>query len=110
MGGRGTGAAARAHRRARRPRPDRLVDLAPSGSERLAALIADAFADRELRVALLREHGTVAVGPDLRTAYYHADYLEDTAKVALLAAQVEAVDGYRGFRSVGEREAAGVAR
>ena len=30
----------------------------------------------------------LSVGPDLRTAYYHADYLEDTARVALLAAQV----------------------
>jgi L-fuculose-phosphate aldolase len=80
-----------------------LVDLAPSGSERLAELVAEAFADPDLTVALLREHGTVSVGPDLRTAYYHADYLEDTAKVALLAAQVEAADGYADFVSVGER-------
>jgi L-ribulose-5-phosphate 4-epimerase len=65
-----------------------LVDLAPSGSEELARMIAAAFSDRDLRVALLREHGIVAVGPDLRTAFYRADYLEDTAKVALLAAQV----------------------
>lgn len=80
-----------------------MVDLAPSGSERLAQLVAEAFSDPELRVALLREHGTVAVGPDLDTAYYYADYLEDTAKVALLAAQVEAVDGYQDFRSAGDR-------
>jgi len=80
-----------------------LVDLAPSGSERLAELVAEAFADPDLTVALLREHGTVSVGPDLRTAYYHADYLEDTAKVALLAAQVEAADGYADFVSVGDR-------
>jgi len=85
-----------------------MVDLAPSGSERLAQLVAEAFSDPELRVALLREHGTVAVGPDLNTAYYYADYLEDTAKVALLAAQVEAVDGYREFRSVGDRVTAEV--
>jgi L-ribulose-5-phosphate 4-epimerase len=68
-----------------------LVDLAPSGSEELARIIAAAFSDRELRVALMREHGIVAVGPDLRTAFYRADYLEDTAKVALLAAQVAAL-------------------
>jgi L-ribulose-5-phosphate 4-epimerase len=79
-----------------------LVDLAPSGSPELARLVADAFEDRELRVALLREHGTVAVGEDLLTAYHRAEYLEDTAKVALLAAQVEALDAYAGFRSVGE--------
>jgi L-fuculose-phosphate aldolase len=68
-----------------------LVELAPSGSQELADLIADAFTDRELRVALMREHGIIAVGPDLRTAYYRAEYLEDTAKVALLAAQVQAL-------------------
>jgi L-ribulose-5-phosphate 4-epimerase len=79
-----------------------LVDLAPSGSEELAGLVAVAFRDHDLLVALMREHGIIAVGPDLRTAYYRADYLEDTAKVALLAAQIEAVDGYGEFRSAGE--------
>ena len=68
-----------------------LVELAPSGSQELANLISDAFSDSELRVALMREHGTVAIGPDLRTAYYRAEYLEDTARVALLAAQVQAL-------------------
>lgn len=79
-----------------------LVDLAPSGSEELAELVAEAFSEHDLLVALMREHGIVAVGPDLSTAYYHADYVEDTAKVALLAAQVEAADGYGRFRSAGE--------
>jgi L-fuculose-phosphate aldolase len=68
-----------------------MVELAPSGSEELARMIADAFADPELRVALMREHGIVAVGADLRDAFYRADYLEDTAKVALLAAHVQAL-------------------
>lgn len=68
-----------------------LVELAPSGSEELANMIAGAFSDEGLRVALMREHGIVAVGPSLREAYYRAEYLEDTAKVALLAAQVQAL-------------------
>ncbi len=55
----------------------------------------------------MREHGIVAVGPDLRTAYYRAEYLEDTAKVALLAAQVQALSdrtaGYRARRGAGRR-------
>ena len=80
-----------------------LVDLAPSGSPELAEMITAAFADRELSVALMREHGTIAVGTDLRQAYYRADYLEDTAKVALLAAQVEAVDGFSGFTTADPR-------
>lgn len=68
-----------------------LVDLAPSGSQKLADLIAEAFSDKELLVALMREHGIISIGPDLRTAYYRAEYLEDTAKVALLATQVQAL-------------------
>lgn len=68
-----------------------LVDLAPSGSEELANMVAAAFSDTELRVALMRQHGTIAVGPDLRTAFYRAEYLEDTAKVALLAEQIHSV-------------------
>ena len=84
-----------------------LVDLAPSGSQELADLIADAFADSNLNVALMREHGIVAVGPDLRTAYYRAEYLEDTAKVALLAAQVHALEPEGGVVLAEERLADG---
>ena len=39
----------------------------------------------------MREHGTISVGPDLRTAYFRTEYLEDNAKVAILAAQVNAM-------------------
>lgn len=68
-----------------------MVGLAPSGSEELAQEVMDTFADPDLDVALMREHGIIAVGDDLRAAYYRADYVEDTAKVALLAAQVAAL-------------------
>ena len=61
-------------------------------------MVEEVFSDPGLRVALMREHGVVAVGPDLRTAFYRADYLEDTAKVALLAAQVEALPADGGVR------------
>ena len=75
-----------------------LVNLAPSGSQELADLITEAFSEQEVLVALMREHGIIAVGPDLRTAYYWAEYLEDTAKVALLAAQVQALGPNGGVR------------
>lgn len=78
-----------------------LVELAPSGSEELASMIAEAFSDEDLRVALMREHGIVAVGPSLREAYYRAEYLEDTAKVALLAAQVQALGSDGGVTLAG---------
>ena len=68
-----------------------LVDLLPAGSAELAELITSMFSDGELRVALMREHGTISVGPDLRTAYFRTEYLEDNAKVAILAAQVNAM-------------------
>lgn len=68
-----------------------IVDLAPSGSQELADYISEAFLDPDLSVALMREHGIVAVGPDLRAAFYNAEYVEDTCKVALLAAQVSAL-------------------
>ena len=96
--------AARGRPRADRARRPRAVGLAASSRSSSPTRSRTA----ELRVALLREHGTVAVGPDLRTAYYCAEYLEDTAKVALLAAQVEARRRRTAsFRSVGERVAAG---
>jgi L-ribulose-5-phosphate 4-epimerase len=69
-----------------------LVALLPSGSEELAEAITELFADGDLRIALMREHGAICVGPDLRTAYYRTEYLEDNAKVALLASQVAALD------------------
>ncbi len=68
-----------------------MVELLPAGSEELAEVITSMFSDGELRVALMREHGTISVGPDLRTAYYRTEYLEDVAKVALLAAQLGAM-------------------
>lgn len=67
------------------------VGLMPSGSEELASAVTDLFGGRDLRVALMREHGTIAVGPDLRTAYYRTEYLEDDAKVALLASRISDV-------------------
>ncbi|MGH3094888.1 MAG: class II aldolase/adducin family protein [Streptosporangiales bacterium] len=67
------------------------VGLLPAGSAELADAVTDLFRDPQLRVALMREHGTIAVGPDLRTAFYRTEYLEDDAKVALLAAQITGV-------------------
>lgn len=67
------------------------VDLLPAGSEELAEAVVAQFRRPQLRALLMREHGTITVGADLRTAYYRSEYLEDNAKVALLAAQIAAV-------------------
>jgi L-fuculose-phosphate aldolase len=68
-----------------------VVDLLPAGSPELSDAVTELFADPELRVALMREHGTIAVGADLRDAYYRTEYLEDNAQVALLAARITGV-------------------
>lgn len=67
------------------------VDLLPSGSRELADAVLACFKDPEVRGVLMREHGAVTVGPDLRTAFYRTDYLEDNAKVACIAAQIAGV-------------------
>lgn len=64
------------------------VDLFPAGSQELADAVVAAFEQPDVRGLLMREHGTVTVGPDIQTAYYRTEYLEDNAKVALLAAQI----------------------
>ncbi|MEO6943142.1 MAG: class II aldolase/adducin family protein [Lacisediminihabitans sp.] len=79
-------AAARGHLRELRS-----VGLMPAGSIELANAIVREFENTEVRGVLMREHGTVTVGPDLRTAYFRSEYLEDNAKVAYLAAQIAGV-------------------
>jgi len=64
------------------------VDLLPAGSKDLATQVVEVLADEDVRAVVMREHGTITVGPDLRTAYYRTEYLEDNARVALLAAQL----------------------
>jgi L-fuculose-phosphate aldolase len=73
--------------------PIGMVDLAPPGSARLAALVTEAFASADRSVALLREHGVVAAAPDLRAAYYLVEHLEDTAQVATVAHAIQPQGG-----------------
>jgi L-fuculose-phosphate aldolase/L-ribulose-5-phosphate 4-epimerase len=46
------------------------------------------FADPERKAVLLRKHGLVAVGASLDEARWNAELVEETAKIALLAALV----------------------
>lgn len=65
-----------------------MVDLLPAGSTELADAVTSVMSGSDLRAVLMREHGTVTVGPDLRTAYYRTEYLEDNARVAISAGLV----------------------
>jgi ribulose-5-phosphate 4-epimerase/fuculose-1-phosphate aldolase len=65
-----------------------VVPPAPSGSRELAALVEDAFRDPAVAAAILAEHGTVTVGPDLHSAFYLSEYLEDAARTACLVRHI----------------------
>jgi ribulose-5-phosphate 4-epimerase/fuculose-1-phosphate aldolase len=39
----------------------------------------------DVKALLLKGHGIIAMGPDLASAYYIADLVEDCAKVALFS-------------------------
>ncbi len=41
-----------------------------------------------VRAMLMKEHGVLTVGPDLKTAYYLTDLVEDTAKIAYIASHI----------------------
>lgn len=65
------------------------VDVAPyflPGSEELAKAVAQTLGNKN--AVLLQNHGTTCVGRDLDEAFLNAQYLEDTAKVCFIAAQL----------------------
>lgn len=64
-----------------------LVDYAPPGSKELAKLVVKAFKPK-VKAALLRGHGSVAVGKNLAEAFNNADLLEETARIALFTFQL----------------------
>lgn len=61
-----------------------VVEYATPGSEELAKLVVEAFKDRDVKAALLKDHGAVAVGGTLQEALNVAELLEETAKIAVL--------------------------
>lgn len=64
-----------------------LIPPAPSGSKALVRLVDEAFANPEVRAAILAEHGSLTVGADLYQAFYITQYLEDAARTAILVRQ-----------------------
>jgi L-fuculose-phosphate aldolase len=71
--------------------PVPLVGRARPGSGELAKMVLEAYKDPAVHVALLRDHGSIAVGGNLREAYYLADLVEDTARVAMLAGLIRLI-------------------
>ncbi|MBW2030559.1 MAG: class II aldolase/adducin family protein [Deltaproteobacteria bacterium] len=66
------------------------IECALPGSEELCELVTKGLGDYpEARTLLMKEHGILALGKDLKTAFYLADLVEDTAKVAFIAANIK---------------------
>jgi L-fuculose-phosphate aldolase len=67
------------------------VDCALPGSKELCDFVRGGIQNYpECKALLMKEHGILTLGPDLKTAYYLADLVEDTAKVAYLAGGIKA--------------------
>lgn len=64
-----------------------LIPPAPSGSKELVRFVDEAFANPEVKAAVLAEHGSLTVGADLYQAFYITQYLEDAARTAVLVKQ-----------------------
>ena len=65
------------------------VDCAAPGSQELCDFVHGGVKQYPFAKALLmKEHGILALGPDLKTAYYIADLVEDTAKIAFLTENI----------------------
>jgi hypothetical protein len=62
------------------------IPRAEAGSEPLASAIQASFENPKVRAVLLRGHGTVAVGSDLKDLENMAELTEESDKIALLSA------------------------
>jgi ribulose-5-phosphate 4-epimerase/fuculose-1-phosphate aldolase len=63
-----------------------LVEFAFMGTKELCDYVSEVVKQNmEVTALLLKGHGIIAVGPDLASAYYIADLVEDCAKVALFS-------------------------
>ncbi len=62
-----------------------LVGYYPPGSMELAQDVLEAFKDPEVKAAILRAHGVVAVGKTIYDAYHMTEWVEDAVKVTFLS-------------------------
>lgn len=62
----------------------------PGSSELCDAVSGGIIAYPESKALLMKEHGILAMAPSISQAYYVADLVEDTAKIAFIAANIKA--------------------
>jgi len=65
------------------------IDCALPGSKELCDFVHGGISRYpNVRALLMKEHGILALGPDLKTAFYIADLVEDTAKIAFISGNI----------------------
>lgn len=65
------------------------VECALPGSRELYDFVCEGLKKHPgVRTMLMKEHGVLALGPDLKTAFYLTDLVEDTAKIAYIASHI----------------------
>jgi L-fuculose-phosphate aldolase len=67
------------------------IECAIPGSSELRELVRTGLeANPDARAILMKEHGILTLGKDLMEAFYLADLVEDTAKIAFIEANIKA--------------------
>ncbi len=67
------------------------IESAMAGSKELYEFVkAGLLKYPAAKVLLMKEHGTLAIGMDLKQSYYLTDLTEDTAKISFIASQIKA--------------------
>lgn len=70
------------------------IECAKAGSKELSGYVQQGLKQYPtVKVMLMREHGTLALGIDLSNAYYLTDVAEDTAKIAFIEGNIKPTDG-----------------
>lgn len=66
------------------------VGCAPPGSAELCDLVSKSIESfPEARAFLMKDHGILTLGEDLRTAYYLAELVEETAQIAFIEENIK---------------------
>jgi len=69
------------------------IESAKAGSAELSMFVQDGLKKYPLvKVMLMREHGTLALGIDLSNAFYLTDLAEDTAKIAFIESNIKTAE------------------
>ncbi|OZV14111.1 hypothetical protein CIW83_01440 [Tissierella sp. P1] len=61
------------------------IDIASSGSDKLANYVIEEYKNPEIVAILMKEHGIISVGENFSKAFYLVEMVEDTAKIALFS-------------------------